>query len=101
MSGVISINVLTRAWQKYEPSTSRHPSDHVTHAGRYILNGVEVQATVSLPAINCEALDVADCLVKATQFAQIMRATEHYFNALLETQVEIMGETFLASSQEK
>jgi hypothetical protein len=101
LGGTISLDVLPGSWGGYQPCTSRHKSDHPTHAGRYVLRGVRIKVTVGLPAVNEDSLEVSDYLAKAMQFTQIMRSAERYFTDLLQLRVVSIGEMFLSQEEPK
>ena len=96
LSAYVEVIVLSRAWSKpLAPCKSSHLSDHHIHAGNYILSGIDVVSTISLPAISCSVSKAQEDLAKATSLSTIMLSAESYLQNELKNQVCKIGEVYL------
>ena len=75
--------------QPFVRSTSTHAGDHVTLAGRYVLDGLRVTSRVSLPAVSQTASKVLVDIALMQRFATVVVELENYLSS--ELRLECMG----------
>lgn len=96
LSGTVSIDLAPTAWrQKFEPAKSPHKCDHIASAGRYVLDGIVVTSSVSLPAVNRKTGDLLAQMREIELFTSIVHNGEVYLRDLLQRATMEIGARYL------